>query len=116
MKKSCRLTESGDFKKVLDQRHCAGKNESVSVFYAPNSLTHARIGISVSTKLGDAVMRVRVRRQLRAQINLCDVLKKSYDIVIIARPGYLTKTFQENTEILNKIFLHLGNPPKGEKA
>ncbi len=116
MKKSCRLTESNDFKKVLDQRHCAGKNESVSVFYAPNSLTHARIGVSVSTKVGNAICRVRVRRQLRAQINLCDVLGKPYDIVIIAHSGYLKKTFQENTEILNKVFHRLADPSKGEKA
>ena len=116
MKKSCRLTESKDFKKVLDQRHCAGKNESVSVFYAPNSLTHAIIGVSVSNKLGNAVLRVRVRRRLRAQINLCDVLGKPYDIVIIAHSGYLKKSFQENTEILNKAFNRLANPSKGEKA
>lgn len=116
MKKACRLTKSEDFKKVLDKRHCAGKNESVSVFYASNNLNHARIGVSVSTKIGNAVVRVRTRRQLRAQINLVDVLGKPFDIVIIAHPGYLKKSFQENTEILNKAFSNLRNPIKGEKA
>ncbi len=115
MKKELRLTESADFKKVLDKRHCAGKNSSVSVFYAENKDSHAHIGISVSNKLGNAVTRVRIRRQIRAQINLTDVLSKPYDIVIIAHAGYLEKTFQENCEILRKCFSHLGSPSKGDK-
>jgi len=116
MKKNLRLTKSEDFNKVLDQRHCAGKNEAVSVFYASNQLTHARIGISVSTKVGNAVVRVRTRRQIRAQINLCDILDQPYDIVIIAHSGYLKKSFQENTEILKEIFSHMTCPKRGEKA
>lgn len=115
MEKEFRLTKSSDFKAVLDQRHCAGKNSSVSVFYAENNASHAHIGISVSNKIGNAVTRVRTRRQIRAQINLTDVLSKPYDIVIIAHSGYLEKTFQENTEILRKCFLHLGSPSKGDK-
>ena len=116
MKKDFRLRRSSDFKAVLDQRHCAGKNTSVSVFYAPNTLAHARIGISVSSKLGDAVTRVRIRRQIRAQINGSDVLVKPYDIVIIAHQGYLEKSYQENLKILNNAFHHLSLPQKGDKA
>ncbi len=54
MEKEYRITKSNDFKKVLDHRHCAGKNSSVSVFYAENKDQHAHIGISVSNKFGYA--------------------------------------------------------------
>jgi ribonuclease P protein component len=104
MKKQFRLKKSEDFKKVLDKRHCAGKNDSISVFYSPNEIDHARIGISVSSKVGNAVTRATIRRQIRAQINLTDIIKQSYDIVIIARKGYLEKTFQENTKLLENCF------------
>lgn len=116
MRKSFRLLKSQDFKTVLDQRHCAGKNSSVSVFYASNNIQHARIGVSVSSKLGNAVTRVRVRRQLRAQINLLDVLDLPVDVVIIAHTGFLTKSFQENTEILRNCFSRICAPSKGEQA
>ncbi len=106
MKKANRLTKASDFKAVLDQRHCAGKNKSMSVYYAANSVGYARIGLSVSVKMGNAVTRVRVRRQLRAQINLSDILEKPFDIVIIARPGYLRNSFEENAKILRSC---LGN-------
>lgn len=115
MEKEYRLTKSQDFKTVLDQRHCAGKNPSVSVFYAENNYQHARIGISVSNKIGNAVVRVKVRRQIRAQINLTDVLSKPYDIVIIAHSGYLQKNFRENAELLGICFDKLSSPTKGEK-
>ncbi len=115
MEKEYRLVKSQDFKTVLDQRHCAGKNSSISVFYAENKSQHARVGISVSNKIGNAVTRVKVRRQIRAQINLTDVLSKPYDIVIIAHSGYLQKTFQENTKLLEKCFEKLSSPTKGEK-
>jgi|WetSurMetagenome_2_1015567.scaffolds.fasta_scaffold117918_4 ribonuclease P protein component len=116
MKKTYRLRKSADFKKVLDQRRCAGKDDSLSLFYAPNKIGHARIGLSVSTKVGDAVVRARVRRQLRSQILLIEILKKPVDVVIIAHSGYLTKTFQENTAILKKLFGRIRFCSSEEKA
>lgn len=115
MKKEYRITKSGDFKTVLDQRHCAEKNSSVSLFFAENTYSHARIGISVSNKIGNAVTRVRIRRQIRAQINLTDILSKPYDIVIIVRKGYLEKSFEDNLKIIKKCLNYLSLPSKGDK-
>lgn len=115
MKKEYRIKKSEDFKKVLDYRHTAGKNESMSVYFAPNQMNHARIGLSVSTKMGDAVVRARVRRQLRSMMNLTEALDWPYDIVIIARPGFLSRTFQENLSLLNGALARLKPKAKGEK-
>jgi len=115
MKKQYRIKKSQDFKRVLDYRHLAGKNESVSVYFAPNQIDHAHIGISVSTKVGDAVVRAKVRRQIRAMINLTGILEKPYDIVIIARPGFLTKTYQDNLSLLQSTFQRLTPDVKEEK-
>ena len=115
MKKEYRIKKSEEFKKVLDYRHTAGKNESMSVYFAPNQYKHARFGLSVSTKLGDAVIRVRVRRQLRSMINLTGALDWPYDIVIIARPGFLNHSFQENLSLLNNALARLKPKAKGEK-
>ncbi len=92
---------------MLDQKQCAGKNDSFSVYFASNQMNHARIGISVSSKIGNAVVRARIRRQLRAMVNLCDVLQKPFDIVIIARSGFQKKTFNENSMLLIHFLQHL---------
>ncbi len=114
MVKLYRLRKSEDFKKVLDHRHVALKGDAVSVFVKENDLGHARIGISTSTKLGNAVVRARIRRQIRAQINLTDVLSAPYDIVILVRNGYRNHTFQENLQTLGKAFRSLNKSSRGE--
>lgn len=72
-----------------------------------NKEGHARIGISVSKKVGKAVVRVRVRRQIRAMIARFDVLSKHIDVVIIPKPSFLQNSFEQNLsnlkEALNKL-------------
>ncbi len=104
MKAIYRLKKSGDFKKVLDRRQCAFKNESFSLHWDSNDLGHARIGLSVSSKLGNAVVRVRVKRQLRAQIDLISATDKPVDAVIIVKSGYLSHSFEENLRYLTAAF------------
>ena len=107
MKKIYRLKRSEDFKKVLDERRCLHRSDSFSIFYIPNELTNARIGLSVSTKIGNAVIRTRVKRQLRAQIAQCNIYSLHIDVVIIVKPNYLKKKFSGNLELLMKAFLPL---------
>lgn len=67
----------------------------IHVFHTNNGYT--RVGISASKKLGHAVVRNRVKRQVRA---ICDSVidynKGSIDIVIIVKQQFLTKTFDDN--------------------
>ncbi len=79
----------------------------MTIFYAANTLGHARIGLSVSAKVGNAVLRARIRRQLRAQMNLVGILPKSFDIVVIVRPPYIESSFQDNLAVLKNSLGHL---------
>lgn len=66
-----------------------------------NELTHTRVGISVSKKLGNAVNRNHIKRQVRSMCDsYIDYSKSSLDIVIVVRSPYLDRTYQENSEIL----------------
>ena len=60
------------------------------VYCQKNRQGATRLGVTVSTKLGKAVVRNRVRRRLREMYRLhLPEMKKGYDIVIGSR--YVTK-------------------------
>ena len=63
-----------------------------------------RVGITVSKKLGHAVVRNRSRRRLREVYRLNqENLKKGYDIILVARTRTVTASWKE----LNDTFMKL---------
>ncbi len=106
MKKENRLRKNEDFKKVLDF-HKYVSRENMTIYHKPNDLGVCRIGVSVSSKIGNSVVRHKVKRQIVSMLNQCVSKNDSYDIVVIARKKYLDKTYIENfkelTMCVNKI-------------
>ena len=88
-----RISRSGDFDAVYRQgRSAAGRLLVVYAFDRPSSqepgAAAARLGLSVSRKVGGAVERNRVKRVLRERFTaLVDRVPEGTDIVVIARPG-----------------------------
>ncbi len=81
----CTLKKNSDFRRLY------AKGKSVVTPYMVlycrrNSLGVNRLGYTVSTKLGHAVVRNRVRRRLREIYRLnSPAMKTGYDIVVVAR-------------------------------
>ncbi|MFR3062256.1 MAG: ribonuclease P protein component [Holdemanella porci] len=66
------------------------------VIFKKRKLDHARVGISVGKKLGNAVCRNKVKRQLRSIVDDIFTFEEGYDLIIIVRPAYANKLFEEN--------------------
>ena len=79
-----------------------GQANSCLVLYARKNRTGTnRVGITVSKKLGKAVVRNRVRRRLREAYRLNEEqFLPGYDIVIVARSRAVEVSFQKLTESL----------------
>lgn len=110
VEKKHRLTRSADFQRVYRQgKSVAGRYAVLYYFERPVAAAQEpRLGVSVSKKVGGAVVRNRVKRVLKETFRaLKDSVPANYDYVIIARPGladYLEESqFAEAVEITRDL-------------
>ena len=77
----------------------SGHANSCMVLYArKNRSQQNRVGVTVSKKLGGAVVRNRVRRRLREVYRLNEAkFAPGWDIVVVARSRCITADFQKLT-------------------
>lgn len=102
MKVINRIKRSQDFKKTMHDS-LRKRTDEYKVFLKKNELGHMRIGISTSKTLGNAVVRARIRRQVRAFFSIYNIYNNNYDIVIVVQRGFLKKTSTENRDELLSI-------------
>jgi ribonuclease P protein component len=88
------LKRRGDFLRV--QRRGRRSTEGAFVVLAAPGRDCTRIGVTVSSAVGNAVVRNRVRRRVRTVLDRTDfTLAPARDIVIIARPAAAGTPFPE---------------------
>lgn len=74
-----------DFRLVYD-RKCSASDEWLVIYARANELPHSRIGLSVSRKIGSAVVRNRFRRLYREAFRLIkSELPIGLDLILIPR-------------------------------
>ncbi|MDY4788010.1 MAG: ribonuclease P protein component [Bacilli bacterium] len=103
MKKENRLLSNDDFKRVIDKKN-SFSNSSFVFYYLQNSLNKIRVGISCSSRIGNAVVRNKIKRQVRMMCNTNFDKTCSFDFVIIIRQGYKNKNFAQNKDELNYLY------------
>jgi ribonuclease P protein component len=113
--RKARLSRSAEFDRVY--RHGRSAQHRLLVLYRfdrPDDLpveaaaghearSQSRFGVTVSRKLGGAVVRNRLKRQLRAALLDCEGLDGSADYVAIARPGLAELVERDGFEQLRQL-------------
>ena len=77
-------------------------NRLLVLYVRENELDVSRLGISISRKVGKAVVRNRIRRLIKEQARLFCV-KNGYDLVIVARAAANGADFRQIGESLRNL-------------
>ncbi len=90
----------------LYQKGRSAANSYLVVYCRKNNLSENRIGLTVSAKLGHAVVRNRIRRQLREIYRLHEAqFLPGWDIVVVARSRAVDAPYQK----LERAYLSLAD-------
>ncbi len=95
MKKAFRVCKNYEFSSIIQNRQFV-KSSSFVLYFRKRKEEYSRIGISVGKKLGNAVCRNKVKRQVRSIVDTVFTFEEPYDLIIIVRPNYKDKSFSEN--------------------
>ena len=98
------LKKYGDFQRVY-KRGRSYANKYLIMYVLKQDVQENRIGISVSKKVGNSVVRHRITRLIRESYRLNEQkFVGGLDIVVIARPGAKERSIFE----IESALLHLG--------
>lgn len=97
------IKKNEDFRNIYRTGKSYG-NKYIVMYVKKNSSDKNRLGISVSKKVGNSVIRNRVTRLARESYRLSEYsLLKGYDIVIVGRKNARNISYAE----MESAFLHL---------
>ena len=107
MKKKEILKEKRDFSKIIN-KNISVKNKFYSIYYEKTNSNNL-YGISVPTKTGNAVIRNKLKRQVKNIIDNNKIyIQKSYNYVIIIRKSLLELSYKEKEKALINLFNKIG--------
>ncbi|MEM9422986.1 MAG: ribonuclease P protein component [Pseudomonadota bacterium] len=100
-----RLKKRVDFLRLRRGRRIS--TPSFLIQYAPNSTDKVRVGFTVTKKLGNAVVRNRIKRRLRAAVDevFPTCADANTDYVLIARPKALTRPYARLLDDLRRALV-----------
>ncbi len=102
MKKKYRVCKNHEFSAIMKEKQFYACPAFV-IYVKPRALDHARVGISVGKKLGNAVQRNRVKRQVRMMVDEIYDFNEEFDTVLIVRPKYDCENYLNNKKSLERL-------------
>jgi ribonuclease P protein component len=109
VKREHRLRTAADFRRVREQSPRVWPHPLLVLHVAPNDLDRARVGITVSSRVGNAVVRNRVRRRVREALRArLSALQVGYDLLVVARSSSATASWADLCAALDVVLQRAG--------
>lgn len=104
MRRRFRVRENSRFQEIRREGRSFSSRIAV-LCILENRLSYSRFGFSVSRRIGNAVLRNRVKRRMRESVRQrMDQIQPGWDCVVIARTPIRKATFGQIDESLSRLF------------
>ena len=104
MNKRQRIKKDNEFQRVFKEGKSFANRQFIVYCYKKEGQDQFRIGLSVSKKVGNAVVRNRIKRYIRqAFLEMKDDVQNDRDYIIIARHQAATIDFHETKKSLQHV-------------
>jgi ribonuclease P protein component len=111
VKREQRLRTSAEFRHVRDVAPRGWPHRLLVAYVAPNDLGRTRVGITVSGRVGKAVVRNRVRRRLREALQArVDSLGPGIDVLVVARLASAQASWLELCQAVDQVLARVAAP------
>ena len=103
LNKEYRLKKKYQFNYVYRVGKSAGAKYMI-LYFCPSKNKNVKIGISVSKKIGNAVVRNRTKRRFREAVApMLDKMKENFNVIIIAKESSVDAPFEQLVTELKKL-------------
>lgn len=109
-----RIKKHSEFQKVIGEGKVLRGN-AFTFYVLENAFGYTRIGISVPKKSGNAVIRNKIKRQIRACVAQLTDYSKSVDLVMIVRKNYNVENFVGTKTEIQILFEKVGQTSEEKK-
>lgn len=104
MKKTYRIKQEREFQLIMAQKNSFA-NRNFVIYLGKKQQPYFRVGLSVGKKVGNAVVRNYIKRQIREQmIHFRPEVTGEWDLIIIARPNVVNLSYQEIGKNMEHVF------------
>lgn len=113
MHRRLRLRHQSDFQQ-LRQQGLVKRHPCITITYLANVQDHNHYGFITPKRLGNAVQRNKVRRQMKEAVRLLHPqLQQGYNVLFIARDALVGQPFHAIQRILNDLCERAGLKQQG---
>lgn len=102
MRKELRVKKSQEFSEIMSYRKYYN-SDVMTLYVKPKKEAINRVGISVGKKVGNAVIRNKVKRQLRMIIQETYTFEENFDTIILIRKKFTEESYESNKKVLEML-------------
>lgn len=104
MKKQFRVKKSEEFEKIIKHKRFFA-DPAVVLYTKKKSSENSRVGITVKKKIGNAVVRNKVKRQVRMIVQEIYDFNENFDSILLIKEKFVENDYLTNKKTIERLYI-----------